>query len=235
MNIKSFIFGVVVGGCASGVATYFITKKKVEHDATVTANKKAEEVILQMRNYYEEKYTIQKAEVLKDKEDPSEIVKKYSAEDIQEYHGFAERYSGGAVDPAETERPSEDDNDAPDEYYEESAEPGPDPEEVDAVAQGMLADVYEKLNHGKPPEIISEEEFGQAPGFDHKECIYYVEDLTFCNDEEEIIDDEIRAFGPDVEEWARNSDIKDPFIVRNYDYSCDYRIEKYYCKCPLIP
>ena len=228
MDIKSVIFGFAVGGCVSGVATYFITKKKIEKNAEVKANQHAEEVILQMREYYEEQYTIQKAEVLKDKADPSEIVRGYAEEErkeqIQQYSNIAGRYSSGRefVDPAETESPSED---APDEYY----------EEADAVAQGMLADVYDKLNHGKPPEVISEEEFGQAPGFDHKECIYYVEDLTFCNDEEEIIDDELRVFGPAIEEWKDNHDLKEPIIIRNYDYSCDYKIEKYYCKCPLIP
>lgn len=248
MDIKSVIFGLAVGGCVSGVATYFITKKKTEDRVNTEANQRCEGIILQMRQYYEEQYEIKKAAVIKEeeKDDPSEIVKQYS-----EYKEIAENlYSHANMDKPWTDTLNKDiaavkqkyaereemlaemehpEDDAPDEYYEEV---GPDPEETKGVIDGIMADHYDRMNRGKVPEIISEEEFGQAPGFDAEECVYYVEDLTFCDEEENILDNELQMFGPAVEEWKDNHEMTDPICIRNYDLNCDYRIEKMFCQCP---
>lgn len=119
--------------------------------------------------------------------------------------------------------------DAPEEYYEELSD---EEKERRAVAEGMLADVYDKMNRDKAPEIISSDEYGAAPGFDTEECTYYVEDLTFCDEGELIIDNEIRMFGTCVDEWKENHEMVDPIFIRNYGMNTDYKIDKMFCKCP---
>lgn len=224
MNIKNFIFGAIVGGALSGVSVYLITKKKMQDEC--------EETVCRMREYYIEKYAVQKAEIMEEKKDPSEIVKEYK-ENIEKYNDISSKYRSKIVDPAEKERPTDD---APEEYYENDGDGivGPDPAETKGVIEGMAADAYSKANHDRAPEVISENEFGTAPGFGEAEYTYYVEDLTFCDENDMVIDvgDENRLFGSCLTDWKNNDNIGEDICVRNYQYEMDLRIEKRFCKCP---
>lgn len=225
--MKSFIFGAIVGGALSGVSVYFFTKKKMTDEC--------EETVCRMREYYIEKYTVQKAEIMEEKKDPAEIVKEYK-ENVEKYNDISGKYRSEAVrdsvDPAEKERPSED---APDEYYESGdGIVGPDPAETKGAIEGMAADAYSKANHDRAPEVISEEEFGNAPGFEEKEYTYYVPDLTFCDEDDVVVPvgDDDRLFGTCVTDWKENNEIGDDICIRNFQYEVDIKIEKRFCKCP---
>lgn len=229
--MKHFIFGFATGSILTGGITYILLKRK--HNKEISEMRLSEEKrYKEMEEYYIDKYSVKNAAVIK--EDPSEIVKRYSNDEKETYNQIASTYSApeNYVDPAETEHPSEDSvPDAPDEYYEDEAADDEDPERR-AIAEGMMADVYNKMNHSRAPEIISEEAYGNAPGFSYEECVYYVEDRTFCDSDENIIDDEGRAFGTCVTEWKDNHDLTDDIYIRNYGRGVDYRIEKMFCKCP---
>lgn len=218
MNAKSFIFGFIAGGALSGVSVYFIMKKKNEKKID-EARKECEDLIVQMKEHYIEEFSPKKAAVVK--EEPEEIVKRY--------HTEASRYVREdpvqAIDPAELERPADD---APEEYYEG------DPNEAKHFAEGLAADRYDKAMRDKPPAIIPKEEYGQAPGFEGTFAIYYVDDKTFCGDDDVVIsvDDEVRFFGTCLDDWKNNDDMTNDIYIRNYQYNCDYEIEKRFCKCP---
>lgn len=234
--MKQFIFGVVLGGCVAGVASYFITKDRVEK----RVRRECEDIICTMRAHYAEQFEIKKAEILNDKEDPEEIVKRYhEVNDI--YNRTSKDVVGDKVirseviDRAEMERPSEDD--APDEYYEDaipvSAVVVDDPVEAAGILEGIAADKYDKENRRRAPERITREEFdNRPPGYEQKEYTYYVEDMTYTDESDMVINDEIDLFGPAIEGWDLNHEDTDPIFIRNYRLQCDYMIEKMFCESP---
>lgn len=225
MNAKSFIFGFVVGGALSGVSVYLFAKKKFEKEKKEIVDT-CEDTIVKIRQYYSEKVP-EKAAIIK--EEPSEIVGRY--EDLaRTYDTRSEEVVGDKIigDPAEFERPEDD---APEEYYEE----GPDPEEARAESYGREADRFDKENRGRSPERIIADDFGNAPGFESKEYTYYVEDNTYCDEFENILDDEMGLFGTAVGGWDTDNEDDDPIYIRNYALNCDFKIDKMFCKCPMNP
>lgn len=218
--MKNFIFGFVVGGALSGVSVYLFAKKKFEKEKKEIVDT-CEDTIVKIRQYYSEQVP-EKAAIIK--EDPSEIVK--------EYYRVGSFVEGDKIivkeDPAELERPQDD---APEEYYEE----GPDPEDTWAESYGRAADKFDKENRGRSPERIIADDFGNAPGFDYKEYTYYVEDNTYCDEFENILDDEISLFGTAIDGWDTNNEDDDPIYIRNYALNCDFKIDKMFCKCPMNP
>ena len=166
--------------------------------------KKAQLHIQNMRKEYKKMYEPKKAAVQKD--DPSEIVKNYEEK--------AQLYSED-VDPAEVESPEDD---APDEYY------GEETVEMDNDAYN-----YDKLHRNKGVRLISEDDFGQAPGFDSHEVSYYTDDDTYVYDEnDQVIDDPSQLFGSVIRgmKWDEDDKNTDDICIRNFAISTDFRITK---------
>lgn len=226
--MKNFIFGFLIGGVVSGTATYFICKKKFDKDKKEIVDA-CEDTIVKIRKYYSEQVP-EKAAVVK--EEPSEVVKKYH--DISSVYRVGDVVKGEPilvkVDPAELERPTDD---APDEYYED--EVGADPEDVMAESYGREAERFDKENRHREPERILPDEFGNAPGFDAEEITYYVDDDTYCNEDEMIIQDEVSLFGTVVNGWDTNHEDTNSIYIRNYQYNVDFKIDKMFCPCPMNP
>lgn len=204
MNVKSFIFGAVVGGCISGVTTYFITKHIVE--------KNAQTEISEMRNHYISTYVPKKEAVLKDLEKPAPetIVAAYKQSEDKEVY-----------DRAELERPSEDD--APDSYYVDAD----NPEAIEAMNSDLEAIEYEKNNRYKDPEIIVESEVG-AHGFDVSYLTYYKADGILVDSQEQVVDDMHGILGVCLEEsgFLENDDTSEEIFIRNYRFGSDYCVSK---------
>lgn len=213
--MKNFIFGFICGGAIVGVSTYFITKKREETKAQLHIEK--------MRKEYKEKYSPKAVAIKKD--DPSEIVKEYEKETTR-YSDRGEAIKTSPkennVDPAELEVPSED---APDEYYEDS-------EEAAIKKEALEAHEYDKKHRNKGCRLISEDDFGQAPGFDRKEISYYVDDDTYVHDEsDEVIDDPAMVFGGVIKStrWDSDDEQTDDICIRNFALGTDYKISKNFC------
>lgn len=211
MNAKSFIFGFVVGGCVSGVAAHFITKHLME--------KKCQDEIAEMRErYYSSEYTPKKAEILKEREkpDPETIVEGYKTTENRDIY-----------DRAELERPSEDENegdqDAPDSYYEDVE----NPEAIEAMNSDLENIDYDRANSKKDPEEIVESEVG-THGYDVEYLTYYMEDKTFINSQEQIVDDPRDLLGIclETEGFLEREDTSEEIFIRNYRYATDYCITK---------
>lgn len=228
--MKNFIFGFIAGSAVSGAAVYFIMKKKFDKEKEEIVDT-CEDTIVKIRQYYSEQVP-KKADVIK--EEPSEIVKKYH--DISETYNtqsnevvtdkiITKEYSD---DPADYESPIEDDEDT---EYEE----GMDPEDMNAEAFGREAAKFDKENGHRPPERIVPDDFGNAPGFEAKEYTYYVEDDTYCDDYENLIDDEVFLFGTAIDTWSANDSDTDPIYIRNYAIGVDFKIDKMFCHCPMNP
>ena len=216
--MKQFIFGFAVGSALTGVTAYFIAKKKIENNKREIRTE-CEDTICKMREYYIQTYTVQKAAVIEEerKEEPSEIVAGYEK---TEYVEKAEPYQRD-IDPAEMERPEED---APDEYYEES--------DIRAIREGVLANNYANDRRDAPPEIIDADDFGQVHGYDAQEWTYYVEDLTYCDKEDMAVDNSYMNFGTCLDDWAENHEMTESIYVRNHQLACDYKVDKMFCKSP---
>lgn len=222
--MKQFIFGVFVGGGIAGLTSYFIYKKKL-NEAKREIRTECEDTICKMREYYIEKYTVQKAAVIEEdkKAEPEEIVKGY---ETAEYKEKVEPYHRN-IDPAEMESPSED---APEEYYEERSGIGHD--DIKGIREGILANNYADDRRNTPPELISADEFGQAPGYDAEEWTYYVDDLTYCDEDDYMVDNPYMNFGNCLDDWERNNEMTEEIYVRNHQLACDYKVDKMFCQCP---
>lgn len=215
MDAKSFMLGVVIGGVVFSSISYYITREVYK--------KKKEEEVGSARKELFERYSVQKATEVK--EDPEEIVRRY--------HKEASAYSEPFVDPAETENPKDDDEeDAPSEYYEYGEEiPG----ETRAYIEGLKAATYDMQNGKKEAEIIFEDDFGNAPGFDTAGISYYVPDGVYVFDSDEtIVDDEQYLFGTCISKTKWDIDISqgEDLLIRNYQQQTDYRITKMNCEWP---
>lgn len=219
MNVKSFIFGFVVGGSICGSAAFFVGKKIVKKSAEEEISKR-EQAAWQ---YFKDKYAPKNIDI--QKEEPSEIVKKFEMED---YAKRAEVYDTRSSDFAEMEHPmdsDEDENDAPDDYYDE------DKEKLIAVnEQNLPAIAYDKRNMNHTPEIIADVEYGAAPGYDTEEVTYYTENKAFVNDTQSMIIDDNDLeylFGPGIEAVNFKNDPNQLNIyIRNYHIQTDYCISK---------
>lgn len=225
--MRKFIFGFILGGAVGGLGGYFLTKRYLEGKY----KSKYEEEAVKARNYYMDYFSPKKVAVVK--EDPEEIVKRYSEEEKEKikYEEIAKEYARTyvGVDPAELEGPSEDDISEED-YAEEMSNT-----EKRHMVEGVSAAVYDERNRRRAPERIRPEEFGQAPGYESKEYTYYTLDRTFCDEYEELIDDEVALFGADIFDWTNYEDDEDFIYIRNYMLGCDYKIEKLHCHCPQNP
>lgn len=207
MNVKSFIFGAVLGSCVTGVATYFITKNKLEHQC--------QEEIAEMREHYISQYLPHRESLMKEHEKPAPeaIVGAYRTSDERmEY------------DRAELERPSEEDDveDAPDNYYEAE-----NPEGIEAMNDDLSNIEYQRNNERKDPEIIVESEFG-THGFDTQFLTIYLEDMAIIDSQEQIIDDPRDILGICLETsgFLEDEDTENELFVRNFRYGTDYSIVK---------
>ena len=216
--MKKFIFGLIIGCGIGSATTYLLTKRYLEEKY----KSKYEEDAVEARNYYMDYFSPKKAGIVK--EDPGEIVKRYSneEEEREKYEEITRMYAG--IDPAELEGPEDD---IPDEEMSDT--------EKRNMFEGVSAAVYDDRNRRKAPERIRPEEFGDAPGYESKEYTYYTLDRVFCDEFEEIIDDEVALFGADIIDWTNYEDDEDFIYIRNYMLSCDYKIEKLHCHCPQNP
>lgn len=209
------ITGLVIGGCGGAAISYFVTKKRTKEKVEKEVRCECEDLIVDMRKYYEEKFAPRTTAVVK--EDPTEIVKKYH--DIASGYSDKDEY----YDPADKESPSEDD------------EEGLDPEEIKAEMEVIKAYKYDEENRHRGPQRITPEEFGDAPGYEAKEITYYVEDSTYCDEFEEVIDDEVYLFGTAIDGWDTNHEDTDSLYIRNYQIQVDFKIDKMFCHCPQNP
>lgn len=208
--MKNFILGFVIGGALSGVSTYFVTKTICE--------KKAQLHIENMRKEYKEKYSPKNSSI--QKEDPSTIVEKY--DELTKI--YSERGDLVKEDPAEKESPSDD---APDEYYDDD-----DIDQARENASAKEAYDYDKLHRTKGQRLISQDDYGQAPGFESKEVSYYVDDDTYVyDDSDEIIDDPTFVFGSTIRniKWDQDDSQTDDICIRNFNLGTDYKVNKNFC------
>ena len=201
MNVKSFVLGAVLGSCVTGVATYFVTKHKME--------KQCQEEISEMREHYISQYLPQKEALMKEHEKPSpEAI-------VGAYRGSDERLE---YDRAELERPSEeyDDADAPDEYYEAE-----NPEGIEAMNDDLSNIEYQRNNERKDPEIGTH-------GFDREFLTIYLEDKAIINSQEQIVDDPRDILGICLETsgFLEDENTEEELFVRNYALGTDYSIVK---------
>lgn len=212
--MKNFIFGFVTGGALIGVPVYFITKRRTEIQAQLH--------IQEMRKEYERKYSPKSVAI--QKEEPSKIVEKYEKEVLR----YSDRGEAIKADPAEYESPSDD---APEEYYDDD-----DIDQAAARKESEEAYNYDKMHRNKGHKLISEDEYGQAPGFDSKEVSYYVNDDTYVyDDSDEVIDDPTLPFGPLIRatKWDADDGNTDDICIRNFALSTDYKITKNFCAYEL--
>jgi hypothetical protein len=73
--------------------------------------------------------------------------------------------------------------------------------------------------------VISVEEYDINRATNKEPVAFYKDDNTFCNNNEEIIDDPVSLFGPNVHlHFGEQSEDPDIVYVRNDNNGCDYEI-----------
>jgi hypothetical protein len=90
-------------------------------------------------------------------------------------------------------------------------------------------DEESKKANAKPEKImiISLDAFESDRGFNKEPIAYYEDDTTFANTQEEIIDDPVSIFGPNVHlHFGEESDDPDIVYVRNENNGVDYEITR---------
>jgi len=196
----------IVIGCAGIAIGYFAGRyvTKIHYEEIMEKERK------DMREYYEGKHP----------EKPP--MPEYSMTQNVEVHNMTEEYVKPnkvdytkyyQTDPAESESPSED---AP---------------SVDEDDLGEVITADYKKNSKKPTKIIKADEFGDQPGFNTMELVYYQEnevltlkegseeDIIYFDEIEDLIGDALVKFG-----FADNDETC--IFVRNYSRGCDFEIIK---------
>lgn len=220
MNARDFFVGLVIGVGAGAAGSYFITKDICERREQLH--------IQEMKKTYIEKYAPKNIAVQKD--DPAKIVESYETKAKL----YSERGELISVDPAETEHPSDDDedSDAPDEYYDDDYS-----EEVRQMKEAEKAYQYDKRHRNQQTGIISSEDYETGvPGFESKEVSYYVDDDTYVyDDSDEVVEDPIFTFGRGIKNlrWDADDSQTDDIYIRNFNINTDFKIVKNFCAYEL--
>lgn len=186
--MNKFIY-ILLGGVIGASATYAYMSKKIK-----VAQKKAEEDIVEMRKYYNEKLDSEKpvSEVNTD-EEPVILESETKKTEVKEYHKLVNSlgYQGSETN-LRTEKNKDDEND------------------------GFDSD-------GNPlPYIITPDEFGDLPGYDTDEFTLY-SDGVITDSEDEIVEHPEEIFGEgNLEEIGKHA--PDILHIRNEKYETDYEI-----------
>lgn len=197
-----FAAGAVVGGVTSGL----FLKKKYE--------KKADEEISQMRQYYDGK----------EKEEPA-------AEESTEENDIPSYESEHIESPEDKEKHKNPVPAQPVDYtscynYEEMEHP-----EDDIVDNGAsITNSYQESSKN-PPKLIKMSEFGEEPNYETATLLYYMDNGVLTTESDEVIGakdlDEISSIVGDVlKKYRFDTNNWDRIYVRNFARACDYEIVK---------
>jgi hypothetical protein len=194
--MKHLIIGFVLGIIAGSGTTYYICKKKAEKDKEEyrAATRK------ELKEYYERK---------EEEEDAAKITHvkvipdKPVSRDVEEYRELVKQY-----DPAELERPTEED------LIEES-------EAIERV-HTTLEQTHERV------KLINIDNFGEIQSYDTESLTYYVQDQTLVHEDGTVVDDEAFLIGDALDRygWRDDDENEDALYCRNYKLQKDYEVIK---------
>lgn len=201
------------GGTVGAFVSFFITRKN--------SNKKNEEAIKQMEEYYKNKYGGGNEPY------PEKIPEEEPAKKPTEYKTNINEESYIRTKPFK--RPANVQNTDYTSYYAASEHPEDDEAEKDYRA-GL--DMTRESAKSKGPKMIKMADYGSEPNLRLVELFYYTEDdvLTVGEDQnEEIIKDfdEIESMiGDALTKYGFKDNEEETIYVRNLKRGCDYEINK---------
>lgn len=81
-------------------------------------------------------------------------------------------------------------------------------------------------NNYIPPRLISSEEYGEMVGYSYEELLYYQDNDTLINEDEEVIEDPAKIVGTAMIKYDFVSTNEEDIFVRNDNLRTDYHIHK---------
>lgn len=203
--MKHFIIGFVLGAGISGGLTYYICKSRF--------NKAIENERTKIRKEYKEYYERKQEEEDEAKANHNSAIPDKPIESAEKYLDKKKNEkiinnNGYNYDPAESERPTED------ELIAES--------EAINNMHDTLAAMHDK------PKLIKVENFGEINSYDTESLTYYVKDQTLVHEDQSIVDDKDFLIGDALDRfgWRDDDEDESPLYVRNYKIQKDFEIIK---------
>ena len=210
-NIVRFIVGAATG---SGVTYYFVKKKLEEEygekiEATNRYVERLEKQILD--EYSPENESEEIVEGIEPIHEERKAIAKINQRRPTHDYSANYQYRKYDADPADSEHPEDDEYD---------------------VVDKLGYDRSERLNSGKKPKLITQEEYDDAE-FDYLDKVvleYFTEDdILYNTEDDEIVVDREAILGDSMEKFGFTKNNEAVIYVRNYSRGSDYEIHKNYC------
>lgn len=220
--MRNFIIGFVFGAAASGVAVYLFDKRNYTRKFNDELNEAVNIEVAKVRQYYQEKEEeLMEAEIHhvktipdkptvadREREKINVLTRDYrSAEDDRDF------------DPAESESPSE--------YDEDEADIE---EENRIIEETEIAEkAHEAMVKAHPKcKILEAHSFGEIEGYSCETLRYYVHDKFLVHEDDSLVEDIDFLIGDTLERYGWDNDDKDEssLFVRNYELERDFEVIK---------
>ncbi len=205
--MRNFIIGLLLGGGAGGGITYYIMKKQMDG--------MRDEIRAEYKEYYERKQ-------VEEDEAKAEHINAIPDKPIpkpREYTNIIKTY-GGEVrdfddeDPAESERPEDDEPDDVEDLIEEA--------ENTEKLHNALEKSHDRI------KLLQPDSFGEINSYACESLMYYVYDKTLVHEDDTLVDDIAFLVGDALDRygWADNDEDEEPLYVRNYKLQKDFEVIK---------